>query len=94
LHQKRFLLGKAARELWASESNALCAPISNRVLGSLGETGFLGSASPGLSDLSDNKISLFSRRRKSFNQQYPYIVEALSDLPNGVGKLVKAGKSS
>jgi bifunctional non-homologous end joining protein LigD len=31
----------------------------------------------------DNKVSLFSRRRKSFNQQYPYIVEALSDLPNG-----------
>jgi bifunctional non-homologous end joining protein LigD len=32
---------------------------------------------------SDNKVSLFSRRRKSFNQQYPYIVEALSDLSNG-----------
>ena len=32
---------------------------------------------------SDNKVNLFSRRRKSFNQQYPYIVEALSDLPNG-----------
>ena len=31
---------------------------------------------------SDDKVSLFSRRRKSFNQQYPYIVEALSDLPN------------
>ena len=32
---------------------------------------------------SGDKVSLFSRRRKSFNQQYPYIVEALSDLPNG-----------
>src|ERR1700694_2401278 len=32
---------------------------------------------------SDNKVSLFSRRRKSFNQQYPYVVEALGDLPNG-----------
>ena len=32
---------------------------------------------------SDNKVRLFSRRQKSFNQQYPYIVEALSDLPNG-----------
>ncbi len=32
---------------------------------------------------SGSKISLFSRRRKSFNQQYPYIVEALTDLPDG-----------
>ena len=32
---------------------------------------------------SGDKVSLFSRRRKSFNQQYPYIVEALSNLPNG-----------
>jgi DNA ligase D-like protein (predicted ligase) len=32
---------------------------------------------------SDNKISLFSRRQKSFNQQYPLIVEALADLPDG-----------
>ena len=32
---------------------------------------------------SGNKDSLFSRRRKSFNQQYPYIVEALADLPDG-----------
>jgi bifunctional non-homologous end joining protein LigD len=32
---------------------------------------------------SDNKVRLFSRRQKSFNKQYPYIVEALVDLPDG-----------
>src|SRR6266566_3139745 len=32
---------------------------------------------------SDGTINLFSRRQKSFNQQYPYIVEALVDLPDG-----------
>src|ERR1700674_1053736 len=32
---------------------------------------------------SGNKVSLFSRRQKSFNQQYPYIVEVLVDLPDG-----------
>jgi bifunctional non-homologous end joining protein LigD len=32
---------------------------------------------------SDHKVRLFSRRQKSFNQQYPYIVEALVDQPNG-----------
>jgi bifunctional non-homologous end joining protein LigD len=32
---------------------------------------------------SDDKIRLLSRRQKSFNQQYPYIVEALVDLPDG-----------
>jgi bifunctional non-homologous end joining protein LigD len=31
----------------------------------------------------DNKVRLFSRRQKSFNQQYPQIVEALADLPDG-----------
>jgi ATP-dependent DNA ligase len=29
-----------------------------------------------------NQVSLFSRRRKLFNGQYPYIVEALADLPD------------
>jgi bifunctional non-homologous end joining protein LigD len=29
-----------------------------------------------------NQVILFSRRRKSFNGQYPYIVEALGELPN------------
>jgi bifunctional non-homologous end joining protein LigD len=29
-----------------------------------------------------DSIDLFSRRRKSFNSQYPYIVEALCDLPH------------
>lgn len=28
-------------------------------------------------------VSLFSRRHKSFNRQYPYLVEALGDLPEG-----------
>ncbi len=31
---------------------------------------------------SGNKVRIFSRRQKSFNQQYPYIVEALADLPD------------
>src|SRR2546430_6773701 len=30
-----------------------------------------------------DRIDLFSRRRKSFDEQYPYLVEALRDLPDG-----------
>src|SRR5882762_3102253 len=32
---------------------------------------------------SGQTINLFSRRGKSFNSQYPYLVEALADLPKG-----------
>jgi bifunctional non-homologous end joining protein LigD len=32
---------------------------------------------------SGQTINLFSRRGKSFNSQYPYLVEALADLPEG-----------
>src|SRR6266850_1264609 len=32
---------------------------------------------------SDRSVNLFSRRRKSFNRQYPYLVEALAELPEG-----------
>jgi len=30
-----------------------------------------------------SRVNLFSRRHKSFNSQYPYLVEALADLPEG-----------
>jgi bifunctional non-homologous end joining protein LigD len=32
---------------------------------------------------SDAGVTLFSRRRKSLNRQFPYIVEALASLPEG-----------
>src|SRR6266852_3321154 len=40
---------------------------------------------------SGNGVTLFSRRRKSLNRQFPYIVEALAGLPDGTvvdGELV------
>ncbi len=30
-----------------------------------------------------SKVNLYSRRKKSFNSQYPYLVDALSELPEG-----------
>src|SRR5215472_12765484 len=29
------------------------------------------------------RVNLYSRRHKSFNSQYPYLVEALDELPEG-----------
>jgi ATP-dependent DNA ligase len=43
---------------------------------------------------SKGALSLVSRNRKSFNSQYPYIVEALSDLPENTvvdGEIVALG---
>ena len=41
-------------------------------------------------------VTLFSRTRKSFNRQFPYIAEALADLPSGTvldGELVAISES-
>jgi bifunctional non-homologous end joining protein LigD len=41
-------------------------------------------------------VTLFSRRRKSLNSQFPHIVEALADLPAGTvidGELVALDES-
>jgi bifunctional non-homologous end joining protein LigD len=46
---------------------------------------------------SGNRVRLFSRRQKSFNQQYPYIVDALVDLPDGTvidGEIVALNDSA
>jgi bifunctional non-homologous end joining protein LigD len=32
---------------------------------------------------SDSRVSLFSRRRESFDHHYPLIVDALAELPEG-----------
>jgi ATP-dependent DNA ligase len=40
---------------------------------------------------SESNITLFSRRKKSLNRKFPYIVESLADLPDGTvvdGELV------
>ena len=40
---------------------------------------------------SGSDVNIFSRRRKSLNRQFPYIVERLADLPDGTvvdGELV------
>jgi ATP-dependent DNA ligase len=45
---------------------------------------------------SDRGVNLFSRRHKSFNHQYPYLVEALNDLPEGTvvdGEVVSLDES-
>jgi ATP-dependent DNA ligase len=45
---------------------------------------------------SDRGVNLFSRRNKPFDHQYPYLVEALSDLPGGTvvdGEIVALDES-
>lgn len=45
---------------------------------------------------SDGRVSLFSRRRKSFDHHYPLIVEALGELPEGTvvdGEIVALDES-
>jgi hypothetical protein len=45
---------------------------------------------------SGSKLTLFSRRRRSFNRQFPYIAEALGDLPAGTvidGEIVALDES-
>jgi bifunctional non-homologous end joining protein LigD len=42
------------------------------------------------------RVNLFSRRHKSFNDQYPYLVEALAELPEGTvvdGEIVALDES-
>ena len=44
----------------------------------------------------DGGVSLFSRRHKSFNRQYPHLIEALAELPEGTvvdGEIVALDES-
>jgi ATP-dependent DNA ligase len=38
---------------------------------------------------SAGRLNLFSRRRNSFNRQYPLVYEALADLPNNTVTMVR-----
>jgi hypothetical protein len=42
---------------------------------------------------SGNCVNLLSRRRKSFNAQYPDVLEALGDLPDAVSSMVRLSLS-
>src|SRR5437016_14095432 len=45
---------------------------------------------------SDGGVNLFSRRHKSFNHQYPHVVETLAELPEGTvvdGEIVALDES-
>ena len=60
-----------------------CAPVSKLPDGSqwVFEIKLDGYRAVGVK--SNGGVNLFSRRHKSFNHQYPYLVDALGDLPEG-----------
>src|SRR5262249_46898514 len=73
-----------------------CAPVTKLAdgLGWLYEIKFDGYRAVAIK--SDGRVSLFSRKRKSFGHNYPLIIEALAELPEGTvvdGEIVALDKS-
>jgi ATP-dependent DNA ligase len=73
-----------------------CAPVTKLIdgLGWLYEIKLDGYRAIAIK--SDRGVSLFSRRRKSFDHHYPLIVEALAELPEGTvvdGEIVALDES-
>src|SRR5215475_14283937 len=73
-----------------------CAPVTKLADGSgwLYEIKFDGYRAVAVK--SDRRVTLFSRRRKSFDHHYPYLVEALAELPEGTvvdGEIVALDES-